>query len=703
MSDDNSSPHLTKRLEPPSGAAIETFSDLLADAQDLEEICTTALQFALETLGRNAGILASQTLQEQRPACIAHCNLPEQWTLQLDNPDSLLRRTIQNVLQSGQYVIGNLVARPQVVKDLAAAIPIPARSGIQGVLLVQGPPCSPVEVDWLLKLSRPMGRAIRMRRRLEARLRYSKSSDPQPVQPLVGISNELEELQIELLRGVRSLLDAEQSVLALVDSDGEEWITRKALDEQSNWMYQNDPLTGGGLLRECLQTQQALLVRSVDNDARFDPGLDSLPGVQANSVIFAPLIRNGRAFGAIEAINKRRVAFEANDLAALTAFAGIAAQAIFELRRQQEALLADVDCAAEEWELANTRVTLNAVLENLPGYLYIIDRGYELTSLSASTARRSGQEAKTLQGKICYQAFYQRSEPCLDCMVAETFDNNKRTLRTTTRQLAKNPDAIASWEIRSYPIFDRSGLVTQAILFEQDITDQREMELVVTQSGKLAALGHLAAGVAHEINNPLTAIIANAQILQRDLPPGDERLESVDLIAMAGARAAQVVRNLLDFARKEQTQRALTNINETLRSSLALVQHELVARSITLEFTPDEQLPLILATPDSLQGVWLNLLLNAIESIDKVPGSIQVASWRSGDEVQVSIGDNGRGIPAERLERIFEPFYTTKAPGRGTGLGLSVCNRIIEQHNGRIAVNSKLGQGSEFIVILPIA
>jgi two-component system, NtrC family, sensor kinase len=703
MSDDNLTSHLPKRLEPPSGAAIETFSDLLADAQDLEEICTTALQFALETLGRDAGILASQTLQEQKPACMVHCNLPDQWTLQLDDPDSPLRRTIQSVLQSGQYVIGNLAARPQIVKSLGAAIPIPARSGAQGVLLVQGSPCSPVEVDWLLKLSRPMGRAIRMRRRLEARLRYHKTDELQPVRSGVGLGAELERLQITLLQGVRGLLGAEQSVLALVDSDGEDWITRRALDEQANWIYQNNPLAGGGLLRECLRTQQPLIVQSVDGDARFDPAVDSLPGVQANSILIVPLVQNGQTFGAIEAVNKRRSAFDPDDLTTLTVFAGIASQAIFEMRRLQEASLIDADCAAEQWELANTRVTLNALLENLPGHLYIIDRDYELTSLSASTARRASQEMNALQGKICYQAFYQRSEPCLDCMVAETFEHNKRTLRTTTRQLAKNPEAIASWEIRSYPIFDRSGLVEQVILFEQDITDQREMEVVVTQSGKLAALGHLAAGVAHEINNPLTAIIANAQILQRDLPPGDERLESVDLIAMAGARAAQVVRNLLDFARKEQTQRVLTNINDTLRSSLALIQHELVSRSITLDFIPEEQLPLILATPDSLQGVWLNLLLNAIESIDKVPGFIQIASWRNGDEVQVSIADNGRGIPSERLERIFEPFYTTKAPGRGTGLGLSVCNRIIEQHNGRIAVNSKPGQGTEFIVMLPIA
>ena len=136
----NRPPYLRKRLEPPSGAAIETFSDLLADTQDLDDLCSTALNFALETLGRTAGVLASQTLQEQAPPCMAHYNLPEVWSVQLDNSGSPLRTTIQNVLQSGQYVIGNLANTPQSVNGLGAAIPLPARSGIQGVLLVYGAP-----------------------------------------------------------------------------------------------------------------------------------------------------------------------------------------------------------------------------------------------------------------------------------------------------------------------------------------------------------------------------------------------------------------------------------------------------------------------------------------------------------------------------------------------------------------------------------
>jgi signal transduction histidine kinase len=348
---------------------------------------------------------------------------------------------------------------------------------------------------------------------------------------------------------------------------------------------------------------------------------------------------------------------------------------------------------------ANQRV-LESLMDNMPASMYLVDSDYTLGQINLAAARRVGQPPSAMLGLACYKALYQRSDPCPDCLVAETLSAGRSTIRHTSRP--GEMDEILEWEVRSYAVLDDGGKIVHAILFEQDISEKSRLESFVAQSEKLAALGQLAASVAHEISNPLTAIIANAQILQRELPAGDDRLESVDLIALAGARAAQMVRNLLDFARKEQGQLVLTNINDTLRSALSLIQHELMTRSISLSFDAAENLPQVMVRADSLQGVWLNLLLNAIESIERMGGMIRVSSRRVGDEVQVSIVDNGRGIPPERLERIFEPFYTTKAPGRGTGLGLSVCSRIIEQHRGRLLVQSHVGVGSQFTVILPV-
>ena len=266
----------------------------------------------------------------------------------------------------------------------------------------------------------------------------------------------------------------------------------------------------------------------------------------------------------------------------------------------------------------------------------------------------------------------------------------------------KAAEETTDWDISSYPILDEQGQVTQAILYEQDITEKRRLEAILTQSEKLAAVGQLAAGVAHEINNPLTAIIANAQILHRELPQNSDLQESVDLIARAGARAAQVVRNLLDFARKEEYHLGLTDVNENARKEpWSWCSTSSWRAASTWISTPTSTCRRCLASADHLQSVWLNLLLNAIDSLDKTPGQIRVASRKLGDEIHVQVADNGKGVPADRLTRIFEPFYTTKAPGRGTGLGLSVSHRIVKQHGGRIRVESQVGAGSTFTVIIP--
>jgi two-component system NtrC family sensor kinase len=258
------------------------------------------------------------------------------------------------------------------------------------------------------------------------------------------------------------------------------------------------------------------------------------------------------------------------------------------------------------------------------------------------------------------------------------------------------------WEISTYPIRDESGEVVQAILLEQDVTEKRRLEATLAQSEKLAAVGQLAAGVAHEINNPLTAILANAQMLQRELPAQDDRQELVELITEAGHSATQVVRNLLDLAREEQYEFTPTNLNETIRRALALIQHETMHQPLQVSFIAADDLPLILGSQDHLTGVWINLITNAIDALEDKGGEIRILTLQAGDEVQVHVIDTGVGIPPESLSRIFEPFYTTKTTGRGTGLGLSICDRTVKLHGGRILVNSQLGKGTEFIVVLPV-
>ena len=279
-----------------------------------------------------------------------------------------------------------------------------------------------------------------------------------------------------------------------------------------------------------------------------------------------------------------------------------------------------------------------------------------------------------------------------------------QTGQSTSRQKRtwNKDDTASDWEVNCYPINNTRGKTIQAVIVEQDITEKRQMEAELLQNEKLVATGQLAASVAHEINNPLAAIIANAQILLKDIPPENQDLiESVKLIELAGLRASHVVKNLLGLARKEEYEFAPMDINESIQDVLSMLSHEFVARPIAIRFERGQNLPPIIASREHLASIWINLLMNSIEAIEGESGSIEINTFYDEGHFYVLIRDSGIGIPEEQLGRIFEPFYTTKSHGRGTGLGLSVVNRIVKAHSGSIQVDSEVGKGTTFTVILP--
>ncbi len=518
---------------------------------------------------------------------------------------------------------------------------------------------------------------------------------------LPAAGSDIEDMDVMLARRACEIFECEAGGLTLINQPEDGWMISKVLISESSprWIYQIMPIEGGGVGREALRTCQVQRADLGALDARFDLLVDGWGDRPVRNLLVAPMLINGQSFGLLRLINRRGGDFDAFDEALLRMLAAQAAALLHGARMVQQLKVANADLEAGRWELLASRNTLRALFDHLPTSLYIINQDYRLEAVNLRRASQVEKPPQALVGQICYTALFGRASPCPGCRVRETLEDGRVTQREEHRYTA---DEMAyDWEISAYPIPGDQERVSQAILVEQDLSERRRLEAVLTQSEKLAAIGQLAAGVAHEINNPLTAIIANAQILHRELPLHSDMQESVDLIARAGARAAQVVHNLLDFARKEEVHLGLTDINETIERALELIQHELLARGVHLLFTPDPALPAILASYDQLQSVWLNLLLNAIDALDKSPAEIKISAQRVDGGIQVIVADNGRGIPPDQLTRIFDPFYTTKAPGRGTGLGLSVTHRIIKQHAGRIGVESQLGGGSIFTVVLP--
>jgi len=222
------------------------------------------------------------------------------------------------------------------------------------------------------------------------------------------------------------------------------------------------------------------------------------------------------------------------------------------------------------------------------------------------------------------------------------------------------------------------------------------------QAEKLAALGELVAGVAHEINNPLASVLGYTELALKTAPPGKIR-RYLETAASEAERAGKIVRNLLTFARKHPPEKKPHSLNEIVEKTLELKAYHFRVNQIRLERQLDPALPSILLDGHQIQQVLLNLLNNAEQAIAERGrgGKIRVETRRQGDSIEMAVEDDGPGIPEEIQARIFEPFFTTKQDGRGTGLGLSLCHGIVQEHGGQIRVESRPGQGAKFVVSLP--
>jgi two-component system NtrC family sensor kinase len=664
------------------------------EAEGLQAAALESLEYILQAVHRTGGAIIVQTEEEGRPVHVAVKSAPRVWNGLADNPEHPLRRIAGRVLKTGRE------EPPDAALQLAAAIPLIARSSQQGVLLVAGEPFPASEHYRLTELAHVAGRTLRISRSPESLQAADKElASLHMIATILSSDLELDDVQKVMIAGVRQILDCEFGCLVLVD-DSQGVYERKILGDGPEWIRKESRGLENSLVAECLRNPQPLRREGSSADPALAAEAEKILGTKPHSYLCAPLRSGDEPIGMLDMFNKRGGPFTPYDQELISLLATAMADAVYNKRLIQQMKVVNLDLKTNREELLNSRNTLRALFDNIPASLYIVDRAYALRAINRSRARRAASRPNLLVGRCCYEALFGRISPCPECRVADTFQNGKGTERAL--RAPETGGESKEWEIHTYPILDEGRQVLQVVLFEEDVTERRHLEANLAQSEKLAAVGQLAAGVAHEINNPLTAVIANAQLMQRSMPPDSELQESVELILIAGSRAAQVVRNLLDFARKEQYRFDRTDINETIRKTLELVQHEVISRSIDLKFDPDPNLPRVLASGDHLQGVWLNLILNSFDALNGMPGEIWVSTRAQEGEVHVVFEDTGKGIPAEVLPRIFEPFFTTKLPGQGTGLGLSVCHQIIKQHNGQILAESTLGRGTRFTITLPI-
>ncbi|HBB67256.1 MAG: hypothetical protein A2X28_11380 [Elusimicrobia bacterium GWA2_56_46] len=360
----------------------------------------------------------------------------------------------------------------------------------------------------------------------------------------------------------------------------------------------------------------------------------------------------------------------------------------------------------EVQERKKTEAFIKGVMENV-GPLIVTDTQYRIILANPAFCGLAGRPLDEVIGKPCYEAFHRCDTPCFtktgECSAKAALETKKPARAEYKREA---PGGTASYEARSYPLLNNEGDVISVIQTITDTTEQKNMEARTRQSEKMSAIGQLAAGVAHEINNPMGIILGFAQSLVKTVKENDPLKTPLKSIEREAMRCKELVQNLLVFSRaSSRSAHPAFDPNSSIESALSLILPQ--ARMQNVEIVKDLRSPLPMITADSgqLQQVIINLCSNAIDAMPS-GGRLTIGtslSRRDGkDFIRIDVSDTGSGIPKELHAKIFNPFFTTKEVGKGTGLGLSLVHEIVTRHAGTIELESEPGKGAKFSVYLPV-
>jgi PAS domain S-box-containing protein len=345
--------------------------------------------------------------------------------------------------------------------------------------------------------------------------------------------------------------------------------------------------------------------------------------------------------------------------------------------------------AAKEWE---------TTFDSITDLVSIHDKSFKLQRVNRAFADFFKMKPGDFIGRHCYEIVHGTNKPVPNCPHRVTME----TKEPATGEFFE-PLLGVHLEVSTSPIFNEKGEVVACVHVARDITERKQMEENLIITDRLASIGELVSGVAHELNNPLTSVIGFLELLLGKNIPNYIK-EEIAIIHHEAMRAAEVVSKLLTFARRHTPSKQLVNINSIIATVLGLRAYEQKVHNIQVKtrFAPD--VPAIMADNFQLQQVFLNIIINAeyfmIEAHNS--GTLTITTEKVGDIVRASLDDDGPGISKENLGHIFDPFFTTKEAGRGTGLGLSICHGMVTEHGGRIYAISELGKGATFVVELPI-
>jgi two-component system NtrC family sensor kinase len=398
---------------------------------------------------------------------------------------------------------------------------------------------------------------------------------------------------------------------------------------------------------------------------------------------------------------------------------------LVEAAAQQAALAAHISSLYQEARDASANLTIEverrtaevlaqrrfieAIIDSLPLSLYAIDRNYKIVAWNRNRELGElGIPRGSVLGKNIFSVLTRQKRELLESEFRGVFASGE--IHRIEHTTAGAHGELKHWLISKIPMWiDTGGAVSHVITIGEDVSERVEANRAVARAEKLAAIGRLAAGVVHEINNPLATISACAEALESRVNEGEfkdsaglaDLREYLGLIRGEAFRCKVITNGLLDFSRTRMTEFALVNLADVIASAARLLSHQQRGEQVKFQIDTPPELPLISGDAGQLQQAVIALATNAIDAMPE-GGVLKIASRRHADQVLVEVSDTGVGIPRENVPKIFEPFFTTKEIGKGTGLGLAVCYGILTEHGGRLDMQSTPGIGTTFTISLPV-
>jgi PAS domain S-box-containing protein len=371
-----------------------------------------------------------------------------------------------------------------------------------------------------------------------------------------------------------------------------------------------------------------------------------------------------------------------------------------KLIRYQGTLVDVTERRKLERQVAQQEEFRRRLLESFPDLILVVDMEERYTFASSRVEDVLGCTSEGLLGKKISET--QGSSPELvalyrDVVAGKVFESAEYGAR-------RGDGSGQTMRASASQFFDADNKLAGVIISVRDITREKKFEQQVVQSERLAAMGAMIGGVAHELNNPLTSILGVSDLLQ-DSQTTDSARKQVAILQQQARRAAEIVHNLTYFATPPTPGKTRVNLGDIVERTLNLHSYSLRKNNITVDFIREPGLPYVQGDPHQLMQIFLNLILNAEQAIREAreKGTLRIRLGTAGQSVWASFLDDGPGIPAAILASIFDPFYTTKRPGRGTGLGLSICKSVMKEHNGTVEAANAPGGGAVFTVTLPAA